>query len=171
MLPRPAALAALLTLALAPPTPAQEGPSPDALRSCVTTAADQGKSPAACIDSAQAGCLRIPADTPAVASLCFEEHRAAWSEAIATRMQTLRDSAPDRVASLAGIEVKYDMMAALVQCNRMEELALLRELPPEEIRLQTTRCRATAAGLAYIRLLWRLPDPGPQTQPDEETDR
>ncbi len=130
-----------------------------AVDSCVATATDLGTSPNGCVDQAHAPCLRIPAETPAVATLCFEETRAEWSEAISARMSDLSDRAPERISALAGIEVKYDLLTALVQCDRMEELGRLRDIASGDILLQKTRCTATASGLAYVRLLWRLPDP------------
>lgn len=135
------------------------------INACVATAADLGKSPNGCVDTAQVPCLRVNTDTPAVAALCFEESRAEWAAAISARMTEISDRAPERISALAGIEVKYDLLSALVQCDRMEELALLREITPQEIQLQKTHCTAYASGLAYIRLLWRLPDPTPDTPP------
>ncbi|WP_167647537.1 hypothetical protein [Mameliella alba] len=162
----PLTLAALL---LAAPLQAEPRLDLDNLRSCVETAVDLGKAPTACVDTAHAPCLEISTETPAVAGLCFTETRQEWSEAIAARMADLGEKAPERIAALAGIEVKYDLLSSLVQCDRMEELALLRELPAEEIQLQKARCTATASGLAYIRLLWRLPDP--DTPLAKETDQ
>lgn len=157
----------VLALACATSTVAEESVDLDAVRSCVATALDLDKKPTGCVDSAHTACLRISSDTPAVAALCFEDRRADWSTAITQRMDHLRSAAPERIAALAGIEVKYDLLASLVQCDRMEELALLREVAAEEIQIQKSRCEATASGLAYIRLLWRLPDPSPteETKP------
>ncbi|WP_323771292.1 hypothetical protein [Antarctobacter sp.] len=164
-----ARLAASLALGLTCTTPAaaEEPLDLNAVRACVSTAIDLGNKPTGCVDSAHSACLRVSSETPAVAALCFEEARAQWSDAIGTRMEHLRDAAPERIAALAGIELKYDLLSSLVQCDRMEELALLREIPAEEIRTQKSRCTATASGLAYIRLLWRLPDPNPIT-PEEK---
>lgn len=149
----------LAGLMLAPPAQAEPRLDLDTVRSCVETAAELGQKPTTCVDDAHAPCLQVSTETPAVAGLCFAETRQDWSDAIAARMAELGEKAPERIAALAGIEVKYDLLSALVQCDRMEELALLRELPAEEIQLQKARCTATASGLAYIRLLWRLPDP------------
>lgn len=165
-----ARFAASLMLALASATPAsaEDRLDLDTVRSCIATAMDLGKKPTGCVDGAHAACLQDAAETPAVATLCFEEARAQWSTAIAARMDHLRDAAPERIAALAGIELKYDLLSSLVQCDRMEELAILREIPAEEIRTQKSRCTATASGLAYIRLLWRLPDPDPITPEDTQ---
>lgn len=158
------ALLAALSFAMPGTASAETRLDLDTVAACVGTAADLGKSPNGCVDQAHTACLRLPADTPAVASLCFEETRAAWSDAIGARMADLSIRAPERIAALAGIEVKYDLLSALTQCDRMEELARLREAPTPEILLQKTRCTATASGLAYVRLLWRLPDPDPQEE-------
>ena len=159
----------LAALVLAPPAQAEPRLDLDAVRSCVETAAELGRKPTTCVDDAHAPCLQVSTETPAVAGLCFAETRQEWTDAIAARMADLGEKAPERIAALAGIEVKYDLLSALVQCDRMEELALLRELPAEEIQLQKSRCTATASGLAYIRLLWRLPDP--DTPLAKETDK
>lgn len=162
---RASALGLVMALACATSGTAQDGREGnldlDGVRTCVATAADLGKKPTGCVDTAHAACLRVSSETPAVAALCFEQTRAKWSDAITARMDHLRNAAPERIAALAGIEVKYDLLSSLVQCDRMEELALLREVPAEEILIQKSRCAATASGLAYIRLLWRLPDPAP----------
>ncbi|KUF12109.1 hypothetical protein AVJ23_05940 [Pseudoponticoccus marisrubri] len=156
------AAAALLALALAGPAAAQEPEriDPAATRACVEEALARGAAPTGCVEAAHAPCLAVPAETKMVASLCFETARQDWSGAIAARMATLRETAPEQIAALAGIEVKYDLLASLLQCDRLEELARLRETPAEDVLLQEARCAATAAGLAYIRLVARLPDPG-----------
>ncbi|MBV7393959.1 hypothetical protein [Mameliella sediminis] len=154
-----ACLAALCLLAPALPAQADPRLDLDSVQTCLDTALELGKKPTGCVDAAHAPCLQISPETPAVAGLCFSDARQEWSDAIGTRMSELSANAPERIAALAGIEVKYDLLSSLVQCDRMEELALLRELPAAEIQLQKARCTATASGLAYIRLLWRLPDP------------
>ena len=64
--------------------------------------------------------------------------------------------ADDRIAAIAGIELKYDLITARTQCDRMEELALAASgQPAETIRRQKSRCEAGAAGLAYLRLKLR----------------
>ncbi len=154
-----APLALAFTLAAA--AAAADAPRADiaGVQRCVAAAMAQDRRPQGCVDAAHAPCLRVPAETPAVASLCFARARDDWSAAIAARMQALRAEAPEDMAARAGIEVKYDLLAALVQCDRMEAIARLRAAPAERVQLHKTRCTATASGLACIRLLWRLPDP------------
>lgn len=169
------ALAAPLVSVLCSAAQAESRLDMAAVTACVATSTDLGTSPNGCVDQAHARCLAIDGETPAVATLCFDETRAEWSDAIAARMAHLSETAPERLAALAGIELKYDLLTALVQCDRMEEIAQLREIAAEEILLQKTRCAATASGLAYVRLLWRLPDPetapAPQTPPAQEKDQ
>lgn len=138
----------------------------DSVQTCVETARGAQTNPNDCIDTAHQACLVDSTEAPAAATLCFTKARAAWSDGIAARMSVIQDNAPENIAALAGIEVKYDLLASLVQCDRLEELGLLQEAPAEQVRLQKARCEATASGLAYVRLLWRLPDP---EQTPEET--
>ncbi|SMX41665.1 hypothetical protein [Maliponia aquimaris] len=168
-----AACAVPLALLLAAPAGAEGRLDITTVNACVATSTELGTSPNGCVDQAHAPCLQVDSETPAVATLCFEETRADWSAAISARMATLSATAPERLAALAGIELKYDLLTALVQCDRMEELAQLREIAAEDTLLQKTRCAATASGLAYVRLLWRLPDPetAPQSPPAQEKDQ
>ncbi|ARE42073.1 hypothetical protein RGUI_3932 [Rhodovulum sp. P5] len=145
-------LAAVL-LCLAAPAHAEVNIS--RVDACVAQSSAQKRPPTDCIDAALAECLAVPADTPAVAGLCFSDAKEAFSAAISDGMQTLRASAPDQIAAIAGIEVKYDLLANLLQCDRMEDLAKLGPAPAQEIGLQKMRCEATAAGLTYMRLVWR----------------
>lgn len=162
-------MAALLALAALIAGPAHAGAEldPDSVQACVATASEAGQSPLGCVDQAHAPCVGLPGDMPNVTSLCFNELRNGWSTAIASRMEKLSQEAPDRIAALAGIELKYDLLAALVQCDRLEEIEQLRETPAEEVVLQKSRCAATASGLAYVRLLWRLPDPTLSQETDQ----
>ncbi|MGP6087990.1 hypothetical protein [Antarctobacter jejuensis] len=172
MILRPALRAAVplaMATLIAAPAGAETRLDLGAVHACVTTAADEGNSPQACVDQAHAPCLSLPGDTRNVTSLCFNALRDGWSTAIAGRMASLRQDAPQRVATLAAIELKYDLLAALVQCDRLEEIEQLRETASEEILLQKSRCTATASGLAYVRLLWRMPDhvPTPSKEKDQ----
>jgi hypothetical protein len=73
-------------------------------------------------------------------------------------MDELRAAAPERIAAIAAIEVKYDLIASLTQCDRMEELALLGDRALDQVQREADGCAATAAGIAYVRLLWRSRD-------------
>ena len=126
--------------------------------SCVAGHAAERTMPAPCVAEAMTECLAIPADAPSLASQCFRAAREDWSRGIAARMDQLRDTAPERIAAIAGIEVKYDLIGGLTQCDRQEELALLGEAPLDAIQRDKDRCAATAAGIAHVRLLWRSRD-------------
>ena len=146
-------IAAGLAAALGWPGPlAAAEPDLAQLRACV--AEDPGQS-AACLNRALSECLAYPAEAPAAATLCFRDARQVFSDAVAARMAALRETAPEGVAAVAGIEVKYDMLAHLLQCDRLEELALLEAGPTEAITRQKARCTATAAGVVYLRMIQR----------------
>lgn len=117
-----------------------------------------GDPPAACVEQAMAECHAAPPDTPAVASQCFRAAQARFSEGITARMQAIRDGAPERIAAIAGIEVKYDLLLGLTQCDRMQELALVGESDLAAIQRQADGCTATAAGIALLRLMSRSRD-------------
>ncbi len=136
--------------------PAFPGLDVDATNACVETAVTLDNSPMSCVQPAHKPCLAHSPETPAVITLCFAEAREAWSDAISARLDLLAAEAPERLAAIAGLEAKYDLLAGLLQCNRQEELGRLQEAPADQILLQKSRCEATASGLAYIRLLWRV---------------
>ena len=124
---------------------------------CISDAMGSGTSPVSCIETAQIDCSTIPEDTPAVAQLCYSEAKDAWSEGIAASMQALKDSAPADALSISQIEAKYDILAGFLQCDRMEELSLaVSDISSDKIATQKAHCAATASGLAYARLLWRV---------------
>ncbi len=124
---------------------------------CIENARSLGTSPMTCVDNAHVPCLEIPAETPNVATLCFKEAQDTWSGAMTTALEVIKDNLPD-IAPIASIEVKYDLLSGLLQCDRMAELAALQNAEDEKILLQKTRCSATASGLAYVRLVWRAPE-------------
>lgn len=127
-----------------------------AAKACITDRIDTGENPALCIDEAHATCQATPADSPAVAILCFRNAKADWDGAIAAEMDRIRNRADDRIAAIAAIELKYDLIASLTQCSRMEELAQVgTDTPAETIQRQKARCEASAAGLTYLRALLR----------------
>ncbi|CUH75993.1 hypothetical protein [Tropicibacter naphthalenivorans] len=153
-------LIAALAVGLAAPASAEVDLT--AVTACIDSARTDGTNPNLCVDTAHQDCLVDSAEAPAAATLCFTKAREAWSQGIAARMETIRANAPEKLAALAGIEVKYDLISSLTQCDRLEELGQLQEAEAETILLQKTRCTATASGLAYTRLLWRLPNPDTQ---------
>lgn len=147
-------LAMGLATALAGPVAAQIDIA--TVQTCMTNRIDTGENPAICIDEAQATCQATPADSPAVAILCFRNARSDWDAAITAEMARIRDRADDRIAAIAAVELKYDLLASLTQCDRMEELARVgTDTPAETIQRQKARCEASASGLAYLRAMLR----------------
>lgn len=122
---------------------------------CVADSLARDRPAADCVQTAHAVCGDFPLETArAAAVLCYVDAQDAWTRAIRARLEGLGEDAEGRIAKLAEIEVKYDVLGSLLQCDRMEELA--RVASPEEdaaIGLQKARCTATALGLAYAKLL------------------
>jgi hypothetical protein len=110
-------------------------------------AADPGQ----CVTEAHGPCLAFPAEAPSAAASCFLQAKAEWGALIADRMARLGED----VAEVARIEVTYDLLANLLQCDRLEELARLSAPDTELLRRQRAQCEATASGLTYLRLLRR----------------
>ncbi|MCA0870818.1 hypothetical protein LCL97_08285 [Seohaeicola saemankumensis] len=125
-----------------------------AVKTCVAQRAEAGTS-TECVSLSHTECRAFPEDAPAAATLCFKQAHDRWSEGIAARMTEIRAAVEDPLAAAAGIDVKYDLLTSLLQCDRMEEMALLQEGPPETVLLQKTRCTALASGYVYVRLLLR----------------
>lgn len=146
----PASVALALLSAL--PAVAQD------MADCVATRLDQGSRPGACVAEGLSACDAEPAETPAVAVLCYNTAQDTWGEGIATRMAEIRDSAPEKLSAVAGIEVKYDLLGNLMQCDRMEELSLVGEGEAATIQRDKARCTAAATGLVYVRLLMQAQD-------------
>lgn len=131
---------------------------------CFSDAATAHSDPAACVDAAQIDCLDNAVETPAVANLCLKNAQAAWSDALGARFASVVANADPAAAATLRIETKYDLLATLMQCDRMQELALATsDLTGPAIAVQTARCQATAAGLTYMRLYLRT-----QTQTKSE---
>lgn len=122
-------------------------------QACFDTAASDQTNPSQCIDAAQNACMDNAQETPAVAALCFSDARAVWSQAIGAEMSDMSESAEEGLVAVARIETKYDLLANLLQCDRMEELSLaVSTLSSDAIALQSARCQSTAAALTYMRL-------------------
>ncbi|WP_394689390.1 hypothetical protein [Hoeflea sp.] len=141
-------------LALAAPAMAQM--NIDGVNSCLSERLAAGQTPATCVDEAHSACTAVNSDRPAVATLCFVEVEKDWQSGIAALMTTIKEKANEDIAAVAGVEGKYDLLSALLQCSRMEELAVIvgRE-SDDAIQRQTARCKANAAGLTYARLFLR----------------
>ncbi len=68
-------------------------------------------------------------------------------------MARLDQVASDDIRAIAGIEVKYDLMANLLQCDRLRALRLLRGDPDATALAQDAACAANATGRAYAKRL------------------
>lgn len=125
---------------------------------CIDAAPQGGPPPAQCIAAVLQPCLTMPSDTPAAASLCFREANTTFSDAIRAEMEQLSSTAPGRITAIAGIEVKYDLLMGLAQCDRLRELALIGDAESAAIQLEDDRCRTVASGMTWMRLKLRSSD-------------
>ncbi len=109
-----------------------------------------------CVAEALAPCQAEPDDMHAVATLCFRNSRSAFDAGINEAMTRLRADGEEALVTLLSIESKYDMLGGLLQCDRMEELALaLSNIPPDAIARQKAQCQATTSALVLARLTLR----------------
>ncbi|MBN7783625.1 hypothetical protein JYP51_01760 [Ponticoccus gilvus] len=134
-------------LSAALPAAAQE------LTECVAARLDQGSRPGACVAEGLSACDSEPSDMPAVAMLCYQKAQDGWGEGLAARMAEVRATASQQIAALTSVEVKYDLLGKLMQCDRLEELALIGEGDAQAIQRDKARCAAAATGLTFVRLL------------------
>ncbi|RVT82674.1 hypothetical protein DXV76_15655 [Rhodobacteraceae bacterium CCMM004] len=125
---------------------------PGAARACVAERAQAGEAVADCVNRAQAACFQYEEGAPAGIA-CFREMREDWAAEIALRMDEIGAQAPEEIAAIAGVEVKYDLRRNLLECERMQELRLLRQEMDTGAMHAMVRCEATAVGLAYVKLL------------------
>lgn len=123
---------------------------------CLTDHLSRNQNPSACIDQAHQRCLTTPETMTASAVLCFGQAREAWNIGIAANMDNITQNADARIAAIAAVELKYDLLANLMQCDRMEELAKLGAVATgDQIARQRAQCEASAAGLVYLRVKMR----------------
>ena len=142
-----------LLAALLLPAPAMAEVDIAAASTCFVAADADGTNPALCIDAAQDSCLDNSDATPAVSTLCYTEARAAWSAAVGTAIEQVDARGNDRLAAVARIEARYDLLINLLQCDRVEELTIAASEPDSaQLALQKARCQSTAAALTYMRL-------------------
>ena len=151
---RKAVIACCLGLAV-PALPGQAAITEADIAACLN-ASEAREDPALCVAAAHAECRAFPDTAPSAAAECFLAARTDWGTLIAAQMERVAAKASERVAQVARIEVKYDLLANLLQCDRMEELARAASNDSgETIQRQKARCAAAAAGLAYLRLKYR----------------
>lgn len=122
-------------------------------RTCIADSIAATVSPAVCIDAAHAACHTVAPENAATAIVCFRDARAVWDGGITDALARLRASADDTRAAIGAVELKYDLIGSLTQCDRLEELAIVgSDTPPETILRDKSGCEAAAAAFAYIRL-------------------
>lgn len=128
----------------------------DLAADCVLAGASPG--PMVCAAQAMAGCGADASDVPAAATLCFRTAQEQFGDAISDIMTRLTEGLTEELAAVAGIEVKYDLLGGLMQCDRMTELAMVGDTPAQDIQMQAEACTATATGATYLRLVMRAQD-------------
>jgi hypothetical protein len=138
------------------PVPVAAQDARETLNACLSERIETEAQLLDCVSAAIEPCLSEPDDMNAVAALCFREARGQLDAGISAGMSDLRASASDEISTLVSIELKYDILSGLLQCDRMEELAVaLSEYDAEAIQRQKAQCQATTSGLAYARLTLR----------------
>ncbi|TNF19291.1 MAG: hypothetical protein EP318_15200 [Rhodobacteraceae bacterium] len=141
-------------LALGAPVPALAAVDMDRFHACIDAQVEGNRPAADCVQQEHRACGDFPLETaPQAAMLCYREAQEAWTGAISARLETMKDRPEPKIAEVAGIEVKYDVLRNLLQCDRMEDLARLAGQEATAMDLQKARCAATAFGLAYARLV------------------
>ena len=126
---------------------------------CITESLNQGRQATSCIALAHSSCTEVVSETPAVATLCFVNAERAWAAGISGIMSQITEGASEEIAAIASIESKYDLLTALLQCDRMEELELVvGQKEDEDILLGNAHCKARATALTYARLFVRSRD-------------
>lgn len=147
-------LAVPIWLAFGGPAPALAEVDLNRFHSCIEAQIDGNRPAADCVQQEHLACGDFPLETaPQAAILCYVEAQDSWTSAIKTKLDWLKDRPEPKIADVAGIEVKYDVLRNLLQCDRMEELAGLTEQDATAAGVQKARCTATAFGLAYARLV------------------
>lgn len=155
---RQGAVFTVISLAFAA-TPALADVDFVAADACIQGRIEAGQPVLECIEAASADCAANGSDASSTAALCFREVKDGWSAGIKTLLDKVNAAASEDIATIAAIEVKYDILTGLLQCDRMEELALaVSDQPAEEILRQKSQCEAMVSGNAYARLFWRSRD-------------
>lgn len=123
-------------------------------QACLDERIEENRPVAGCVQQVQAVCLAF--DAPSLTGAdCYRQAKEHWGTLISARMGKIQAHASEDVAAIAGIEVKYDLKGNLLQCDRMEDLSLVRKDPDDETVYTRMRCEATAVGLAYAKLYYQ----------------
>jgi len=155
---------ALAATALAAGARSQEPALAGSPAACVEAMIAAGQPVAQCVNQSQAACLQHSQATALAATACFLQARDEWAALITDRLEAIGAVADDDVSGVAGIEVKYDLLANFLQCDRLHELSLLTEAEGVQLDWQKSRCQSTAAGLVFVKLVLQsheiLAEPG-----------
>lgn len=136
--------------------PAAAGVDIAQVNACADAARRDATSPAHCIDAAQGACMINAQQTPAVATLCFSEARDAWSAALSALIADVSSRTDESRAAIVRIETKYNLLANLMECDRVEELSrAVSDLGGDAIALQTAHCQASASAATYLHVYRR----------------
>ena len=132
---------------------------PVGVRTCLRGEAAQ-QDPAHCVTAAHTACLSFPTpEATAAATLCFAEARDQWNAAIGAGMAAVSETLDETQLGTLQVNLRFDLMGDMLQCDRMQALAELSETPDEQIALQSSRCGAVASGLTFVRLALGAPAP------------
>lgn len=123
-------------------------------RSCFKEQLGAGQPIMLCIERAAHECSQFPAGN-AAGILCYVKAKDRWGEQIAAQMEKIKGEKDEREATIIGIELRYDLQANLLQCDRVEELALVDGAPDEMTAHSKAICESVAVGISYSRLLAR----------------
>lgn len=145
-------LSLALVVGLASPVWAETTVDIDATRACIQKQIDTNAPVAACVNQAHEPCLTFGMEVPAATVLCFSKAQSTWIKAMQAIMDDIKTKTPERSYQFTEINTRFDIMQNLLQCDRMNELSLLSESNADSINIQNARCRATATGLAFVKL-------------------
>ncbi|WP_435257317.1 hypothetical protein ACSBLW_14510 [Thioclava sp. FR2] len=124
----------------------------DQAEMCLTEAIEASANPAECLMKIHSPCLAYSQAAAPQASLCYVEMRKGWDAKIKAMLEAASASEDARLAASFRIESKYELLANLLNCDRLDELAELYKQPETERILQKTRCEATASAVTFIKL-------------------
>lgn len=117
----------------------KKSPSEEAVRHCLLTSLEE--------------CITEPADVPAVATVCFRDNGSAYETGLKETIASVTSEMSEKNAVILRIDLKYELLAGLLQCDRLEELGLaVSDLSSEVIQRTRAQCEAMAVGLLYGRL-------------------
>lgn len=141
----------MLLAALSGPASAEEVDT-EAFRACLSDGGGGAGALHSCLGAAHAACDAIPAETPAAAIQCYRGAEHGWTEALGAQFGAAGTGTDADAGIAASINARYDLLTALLQCDRRQELGLaLTQDPGAEIQVARARCAAISAALVLAR--------------------